>query len=79
MAADKEEPDPPVLLETGDLSYETGVSGTWIRELVRRGVIKPMFLTPRGGRLFDVSTVNAVHHWRAAMKARRAARKKATP
>jgi hypothetical protein len=77
--ATKDDP-PPVLLETGDLSYETGVSGTWIRQLVKRGIIKPMFLTPRGGRLFHVSTVSAVRRWRAAMKAARvAARKKPAP
>jgi len=75
----KDQDAPPVLLETGDLSYETGVSGTWIRQLVKRGVIKPMFLTPRGGRLFHVSTVTAVRRWRAEMKAARAARKKAVP
>lgn len=60
----------PVLLETGDLSYETGFSGTWIRMLVKRGLIKPMALTPRGGRLFDVSAVGIVRQWRKRSRLR---------
>jgi DNA-binding transcriptional MerR regulator len=56
----------PVLLESGDIVYETGISATYVRVLVQKGVLKPSYRTPRGTRLYDpVTSIADVKRWLA--------------
>jgi DNA-binding transcriptional MerR regulator len=66
----------PVLLESGDLVYETGLSATYIRVLTKTGVITPAAKTPRGVRLYQPTTVMTIKDWLNTAPVRALERKK---